>query len=300
MPARLHRDGLALEGAGEAEHPALAVDRCTSSKNVSAMYFARSGSPGRSRLRRSRRGWHERGLACAEAYATTRPRPRVEFAVRPRLIEPSTEQILRFCAAAPVERVFLGGRRAAGAGALRRARHDRRRARRRSAISAATSCRPGRAAGRSPISPARSGARMLIGEATAVSDLWEAARRGCRSPASTDPASPSTRSPSRPRPGETGLRAATAGRPRPARPVVRCRPSEELGVDPLRRDPERLPLADAGADRGRTLLALGRGRRDPLQGRGVRLDAGGGTAAAGLDRSAGPPAGLRAAAPSAT
>ena len=40
-------------------------------------------------------------------------------------------------------------------------------------------------------------------------------------------------------------------------------------------------------------MAVGRGRRDPVQGRGVRLDASGGAAPAGVDRSARPQARLR-------
>src|SRR5207248_1193965 len=58
-----------------------------------------------------------------------------------------------------------------------------------------------------------------------------------------------------------------------------CRPAQ------ARR--RRLSLADAAADRGRTLVALARGGRNPVQGGGVGLDTGGRAAAAGLGRSAG-------------
>ena len=96
--------------------------------------------------------------------------------MRSHLIEPSTDQILRFCALAPVERVFLEdvARRAQGRFAALPG-PDR---------ELTALCHLG-----SNIVPsgsgceafaalaAKSGARMLIGEAGAVSDLWEAARR---------------------------------------------------------------------------------------------------------------------------
>src|SRR5439155_22446641 len=49
--------------------------------------------------------------------------------------------------------------------------------------------------------------------------------------------------------------------------------------------PGELPLADAHADRGRALLALAGERDDPLQVRGLRLDAVRSSAPAGVGRS---------------
>src|SRR5262249_33230760 len=55
-----------------------------------------------------------------------------------------------------------------------------------------------------------------------------------------------------------------------------------------------LPLADAAADRGGAVVALGREGGDSFQGRGLGLDAGGGAAPAGLGRPAGASPGLPA------
>ena len=196
------------------------------------------------------------------------------LAVRTRLIEPSTEQILRYCADEPVERVFLEDVARRGAGPLRRARG------RDGELTAlchlGTQRRPlrRRAAGRSPTLAAKSGARMLIGESGAVTDLWEAARKKLPRPRLDRPGQPvyaiERAAPGR---GTPGCAPATLGRPRPARPRVRGgAPRGARRRSPASR-PERLPLAHPGADRGGPLVALGGGRRDPVQGRGVRVDA---------------------------
>ena len=86
--------------------------------------------------------------------------------------------------------------------------------------------------------PRASGARMIIGEERAVGELWDAARgalpRAARRPAR---ASPSTRSRSRRRRRRAAC-GRRARRSRAARPGLRGRAREELGVDPLARDPE--------------------------------------------------------------
>ena len=97
-------------------------------------------------------------------------------AVRPRLIEPSTDQMLRYCAAEPIERVFLEdvARRAQGRfAALADAGGE-----------LTALCHLGGNLVPSGVGcqafadlAAKSGARMLIGESGAVSDLWDAARR---------------------------------------------------------------------------------------------------------------------------
>ena len=100
---------------------------------------------------------------------------------------------------------------------------------------------------------------MIIGEAGAVTELWDAARDrlppAARGSART---SPSTRSTSRRPPGETGLRAATPRRPRrgssrPAPP----RTELELGIDPLARDADGFRWRTAAQiDEGRSWLWL--------------------------------------------
>ena len=156
--------------------------------------------------------------------------------MRPRLIEPSLDQILRFCAAAPVERVFLEdvARRAQG---------------RFAALSDQDSeltalCHLG-----SNLVPsgsgcqafaelaAKSGARMLIGESGAVSDLWEAARRKLPRARLDRPGQPVYAITDPPPAGGTGLRPATLADVDLLVPSCAAAHHEELAVDPLRRDP---------------------------------------------------------------
>src|SRR6476619_6102964 len=85
--------------------------------------------------------------------------------MRARLVEPSTEQILSYCADDPVERVFLEdvARRESG---------------RRALCHLGTNVVPS-GSGCSAFAEvaARVSPRMLIGEHDAVTELWEAARR---------------------------------------------------------------------------------------------------------------------------
>src|SRR5213075_1377937 len=79
-----------------------------------------------------------------------------------------------------------------------------------------------------------------------------------------------------------------ARRPRPARPRLRRGAPRGDRHRPITARPRRLPLAHPGPDRGAALVALARGRRHPLQGGGLGLDAVGCTAPAGLGRPRGP------------
>lgn len=156
--------------------------------------------------------------------------------MRARLVEPTTEQILSFCAADPVERVFLedvarreSGRFAAlenGDGELRALCHLGT-----NVVPAGSGC-----AAFAEVA-ARVSPRMLIGEQGAVSELWEAARR--RLPRSREDrlGQPVYVSRTPPEPGETGLRAATRADLDVLVPACALAHLEELGVDPLRRDP---------------------------------------------------------------
>ena len=204
----------------------------------------------------------------------------------PRPSSPTLDQVLAFCAEEPVERVFLEdiarrglGRFSAVAGAdgrLEALCHV-----------GANIVPSGRGCAAFAEAAARSGARMVIGEERAVGRAV-----GRRAP----PDASATRRSS----GPAGLRAARGAgagrdraprgaprRPRPARAGL-CRGAprgDRRRPAPARR--RRLSLADAAADRGRALVGLARGRRDPLQGGGVGVDARGGAAAAGLGRPAG-------------
>lgn len=156
--------------------------------------------------------------------------------MRAKLIEPTTEQILRFCAEAPVERVFLEDVARRGLGrfaALADADGD-----------VTALCHLG--SNLVPSGPgceafadlaAKSGARMLIGEADAVSALWEAARRKLPKPRLDRPNQPVYAITESPPDGDTGLRVATASDLDLLVPSCAAAHHEELGVDPLRRDP---------------------------------------------------------------
>jgi RimJ/RimL family protein N-acetyltransferase len=156
--------------------------------------------------------------------------------VRSRLIEPSSEQILRFCARAPVERVFLEdvARRAQGRFAAVADGGDELTALCHlgsNLVPSGTGC------GAFADLAGKSGARMLIGESGAVSDLWEAARKKLPRPRLDRPGQPVYAIADPPPGGGTGLRPATLADLDLLVPSCAAAHHEELGVDPLRRDP---------------------------------------------------------------
>jgi uncharacterized protein len=156
--------------------------------------------------------------------------------VRSRLVEPSIEQILRFCEADPVERVFLEdvARRRQGRFAGLVGEDDTLT----SLCHLGTNLVPSGAGCQAFAGLAgKSGARMLIGEARAVSDLWEAARRKLPRARLDRPGQPVYAITEVPAPGATGLRQATLADLDLLVPSCAAAHKEELGVDPLRRDP---------------------------------------------------------------
>ncbi len=154
----------------------------------------------------------------------------------PETIAPTLDEVLRFCAEEPVERVFLEdvarrgiGRFAALAGA--------------DALTAL--CHVGANVVPSGIGCAafagaasRSGARMVIGEERAVGELWEAARRRMPQPRDDRPGQPVYALRERPEPGGTGLRPARLDDLELLVPACAAAHREEIGIDPLRRDAE--------------------------------------------------------------
>lgn len=153
-----------------------------------------------------------------------------------KLVEPTVEQILRYCAGDPIERVFLedvarrgNARFAAVAGSdgeLTALCH------------LGTNLVPsGRGCGAFAELAGRSGTRMLIGEMGAVSELWEAARRRLPKPREDRPGQPVYAIGESPPAAGSGLRAATVDDLELLLPACAAAHHEELGVDPLRRDP---------------------------------------------------------------
>ena len=250
-PARLHGDGLALERARVAEHPALGVP-------LDRVVEERLGDV----LRAQRVAGQEAAVGVvaglgtevdrhrAPAYPAARGIRRID--VTPDL-RADARRDLSFCAEDPVERVFLEDIARRGLGRFVARGED-------GALPAlchvgANVVPSGAAAGRSP--GGRAGrARMVIGEEAAVAELWDAARRDMPTPREDRPGQPVYEIEPPPAPG----RPACARRRSPtsaARPGVRGRARRGDRNRPARPRPGRLPLADAGADRGGSLLDLG-------------------------------------------
>jgi ribosomal protein S18 acetylase RimI-like enzyme len=157
--------------------------------------------------------------------------------MRPALVEPAREQILAYCAEDPVERVFLEdvARRESGRFAGLEAIED---GSLRALCHLGTNVVPsGAGCGAFADIAARAAPRMLIGEQEAVSALWDEARRKLGKPREDRLGQPVYVSTTPPEPGETGLRPATRADLDVLVPACAKAHFEELGVDPLRRDP---------------------------------------------------------------
>lgn len=151
-----------------------------------------------------------------------------------QLVEPELDRILAYTAEDPVERVFLEdvARRGQGrfvgleeGGALAALCHI-----------GANVVPSGRGCGAFADAAARSGARMLIGEQGAVTELWEAARGRLATAREDRPGQPVYSIVDPPEPGGTGLRAATVADVELLVPACAAAHEVELGIDPLRRD----------------------------------------------------------------
>jgi ribosomal protein S18 acetylase RimI-like enzyme len=156
-------------------------------------------------------------------------------ALAAKLVEPKREQILRFCAEDPVERVFLEdvARRGLGrfvglvdgGGDLRALCHL--------GVNVVPSGEGCEAFARET---SRAAPRMLIGEAAAVTDLWDACRDRLPGPREDRPGQPVFVIREPPPPGDTGLRPATLDDLELLMPACAAAHEQELGLDPLRRD----------------------------------------------------------------
>ncbi|MEI8105807.1 MAG: GNAT family N-acetyltransferase [Actinomycetes bacterium] len=151
------------------------------------------------------------------------------------LIEPTYAEVVAFCQASPVERVFLEdvARRglgrfvaiAASDGLLDALCHV-----------GANFVPSGRDCGRFAESVARSRSKMIIGDQVAVNELWAEAERLVKSPREDRPGQPVYAIRALPAPGDSGLRPATLEDLDLLVPVCAAAHTEELGVDPLERD----------------------------------------------------------------
>lgn len=168
-----------------------------------------------------------------------------------KVIEPTRAEVLDFCAAAPIERVFLEDVARRGLGRF-------------AAVEAADGsltalCHAGANLVPSGVGCAAfagtassSFARMIIGEAVAVSELWEAARDRLPKPREDRPHQPVYAISDPPAPGDSGLRLAEPADLEQLVPACAEAHRLELGIDPLARDAEGF--------RWRTLAQIDEGR----------------------------------------
>ena len=153
-----------------------------------------------------------------------------------KLIEPRKDQILRFCAEDPVERVFLEDVARRGLGRfvgladgplLTALCHV--------GVNAVPS---GRGCGAFARAVVRAAPRMLIGESGAVSELWDEARSRLPHPRDDRPGQPVFVLRDPPPPERTALRPAILDDLELLLPACAAAHEEELGIDPMRRDPD--------------------------------------------------------------
>jgi hypothetical protein len=150
------------------------------------------------------------------------------------LVEPTREQILRYCAEDPVERVFLEDVARRGLGRFSGVTDDGELV----ALchTGANVVPSGRGCAAFADVAARAHARMVIGEAGAVTDLWEAARQKLPKPREDRPGQPVFSISTPPEAGKTALRAATLDDLGLLLPACARAHEVELGVNPLERD----------------------------------------------------------------
>jgi uncharacterized protein len=152
------------------------------------------------------------------------------------LVEPIREQILAFCAREPVERVFLEDVARRGLGRFAGLADGRELV----ALChlGANLVPSGQGCGAFASVAARSPARMLLGETRAVTELWDAARSKLPKAKDDRPGQPVFVIDEAPPTGGTGLRPARLGDLELLVPACAAAHEEELGINPLRRDPD--------------------------------------------------------------
>jgi GNAT superfamily N-acetyltransferase len=151
-----------------------------------------------------------------------------------RLAEPSLGQVLEFCAAEPVERVFLDEAARRGLGRMLAKIDD-------GAVTAlchfgANVVPSGAGSGAFSEVTADSRARMIIGDERAVTELWDAAHGRMAPPREDRPGQPVFAIHRTPKPGGSGLRPARQGDLDRLIPACAATHEGEIGVDPLKTD----------------------------------------------------------------
>jgi ribosomal protein S18 acetylase RimI-like enzyme len=149
---------------------------------------------------------------------------------------PALDEILAFCAEDPVERVLLEDVARRGLGRFAAVRENGR-------VTAlchvgANLVPAGEGCGVFAEHALNGNARMMVGPERAVSDLWDAISERTPPPRDDRPGQPVYAISDPPEPGETGLRNATASDFARLLPACAAAHEEEIGTDPLKRDPE--------------------------------------------------------------
>ncbi len=151
-------------------------------------------------------------------------------------MSPTLDEILAFCAEDPIERVFLEDIARRGLGRFSATLDE---GRLRALCHVGANVVPsGAGCAVFADATARGQARMIIGEERAVDELWDAVRRRMPKPRDDRPGQPVYALREPPEPGGTGLREATAADLDRLVPACAAAHREEIGIDPLRRDPE--------------------------------------------------------------
>ena len=150
--------------------------------------------------------------------------------------DPPLAKVLEFCAGDPVERVFLEDVARRGLGRFLAVEHG-------DHLSAlchvgANVVPSGSECAVFGAAAARGKPLMIIGDERAVAELWQVARRRMPRPRADRPGQPVFVIEEPPEPGDTGLRPATAGDLDLLVPACARTHYEEIGVDPMRRDPD--------------------------------------------------------------
>ena len=151
------------------------------------------------------------------------------------LIDPTLDQMIEFCAGDPIERVFLEDAARRGHSLFRAVPGEH-------GLDAlcyfgANVVPSGRGCDAFAADSATRITRMIIGDEEAVAELWGAARHVMPRPREDRPGQPVYALDEAPEPGSSGLRAATLSDLDLLVPACALTHQEELGVDPLRRDP---------------------------------------------------------------
>jgi ribosomal protein S18 acetylase RimI-like enzyme len=152
------------------------------------------------------------------------------------LVTPTLEQMLEFCARDPIERVFLEDAARRGYARFRAVERDGR-------LDAlcylgANVVPSGDGCEAFAEEAARRTTRMIIGDERAVGSFWEKARTRMPAPREDRPGQPVYVIDSAPDGEDTGLRNAESDDLELLLPACAATHREELGIDPLERDPE--------------------------------------------------------------